>query len=165
MAQFTGSMVVMMALLGTLALATPLGRTNGFGGAFQTYANAIPWVPTPTPTPKPAVVQAPGYSGPPHEPNPGKQAVVNEIVAVFGSYAQGALAVSLCESGYDPNAWNPYAIGNSHASGVFQILYPSTWDGTSYAGYSPFDANANIHAAYQIFARDGYTWREWQCQP
>ena len=55
--------------------------------------------------------------------------------------------------------------GNSHASGVFQILYPSTWDGTSYAAQSPFDYNANIHAAFEIFSRDGYSWREWECKP
>ncbi|MGH2485937.1 MAG: hypothetical protein ACRDHE_07995 [Ktedonobacterales bacterium] len=73
--------------------------------------------------------------------------------------------MSRCESGYDPNAVNPYAIGNSHASGVFQILFPSTWDGTSYASQSPFDYNANIHAAYEIFSRDGYSWREWACKP
>jgi hypothetical protein len=86
-------------------------------------------------------------------------------VAVFGSYSQGALAISKCESGYDPNAWNSYPILNSHASGVFQILYPSTWNTTSYASQSPFNADANIHAAYQIFKRDGYSWREWQCKP
>jgi hypothetical protein len=161
-AQFAGGMVVMMALLSAVVLATPLGQTAGWSGAFQTYASGIPWIPTPTPTPRPA----PSTSiVPPHEADPGKQAIVNEIVAVFGSYAQGALAVASCESGYDPNAWNPYAINGSHASGVFQILYPGTWDGTAYASYSPFNANANIHAAYQIFQRDGYTWREWQCQP
>jgi hypothetical protein len=24
---------------------------------------------------------------------------------------------------------------------------------------------ANIHAAYEIFKRDGYSWREWACKP
>ena len=162
--QFVGGMVVTVVLFTTFALGTPLGRTAGVGDAFQTYANALPWVPTPTPTPRP-VAQVPTYAGPPHEANPGTQAIVDEISAVFGGYAQGALAVARCESGYDPNAWNPFPIGNSHASGVFQILYPSTWDGTAYASFSPFDANANIHAAFQLFSRDGNTWREWQCQP
>jgi hypothetical protein len=160
--QFCVGMVIMMALLATLGLATPLGRTAGLSSAFQAYAKALPWIPTPTPTLRPA---APAAFTPPHEADPGKQTVVNDIVAVFGPYAQGALAVAQCESGYDPNAWNPYPINGSHASGVFQILYPSTWDGTSYASDSPFNADANIHAAYQLFQRDGDTWREWQCQP
>jgi hypothetical protein len=104
-------------------------------------------------------------NNPPPGANPGTQAVINEIDSVFGGYAQGALNVARCESGYNPNAYNPYAIGTSHAEGVFQILYPSTWDTTVYANDSPYDANFNIHAAYQIFARDGDSWREWACQP
>jgi hypothetical protein len=161
-AQFIISMVTVMVLFTTLTLASPLGHGSAFANAFQVYANAVPWVPTPTPTPKPPPL--PAFS-PPLGANPGQQAIINEIVAVFGSYAQGALNIARCESGYDPNARNPYAIGNSHASGVFQILYPSTWDTTSYASQSPYDYNANIHAAYQIFSRDGHSWVEWACKP
>jgi hypothetical protein len=159
-AQFIISMVTVMVLFTTLTLASPLGHGSAFASAFQVYANAVPWVPTPTPTPKPR----PAFS-PPLGANPGQQAIINEIGAVFGSYSQGALNIARCESGYDPNARNPYAIGNSHASGVFQILYPSTWNTTSYASQSPFDYNANIHAAYQIFSRDGHSWVEWACKP
>jgi hypothetical protein len=162
-AQFLVSMVGVMVLFTTLTLTSPLGRAGGFAPTFQAYANAIPWVPTPTPTPRPTPTPIP-YS-PPVGANPGQQTIINEIVAVFGSYAQGALNVARCESGYDPNARNPYAIGNSHASGVFQILFPSTWDTTSYAAQSPFDYNANIHAAYEIFSRDGHAWSEWACKP
>ncbi len=86
--------------------------------------------------------------------------VQSEIVAVFGPYSGAALAVARCESGYNPSAKN----SSSSASGVFQFLH-STWLTTSYAGYSPFNAWANIHAAYQVFSRDGHSWREWQCQP
>ncbi|MFI5273209.1 MAG: transglycosylase family protein [Ktedonobacterales bacterium] len=82
------------------------------------------------------------------------------IRAVFGGYAGQALAIAACESGYNPGAVNP----SSDASGVFQFL-PSTWATTSYAGYSPFNAWANVNAAHQVFVRDGYSWREWQCQP
>ena len=116
-----------------------------------------PLVPTPTATPKPKV-PAPGV-------NPGQQAIIDKITAVFGSYAPGAINIARCESGFDPNARNVIAIGGSHASGVFQILYPSTWNGTSYKSYSPYDADANIHAAYEIFHRDGNSWREWACRP
>jgi hypothetical protein len=159
-AQFIIAMVSVMILFSVLALVSPLGRSGIFAGTFQAYANSAPWIPTPTPTPKPK----PAYVPPPGA-NPGQQAIINDIVAVFGSYAQGAINVARCESDFDPNARNPYAIGSSHAEGVFQILYPSTWDGTSYSGYSPYNYDANIHAAYQIFSRDGHTWREWACQP
>jgi hypothetical protein len=97
--------------------------------------------------------------------SPGQQVVIDEIKQVFGSYAQGALNISHCESGWDPTARNPYPVGNSHAEGVFQILYPSTWDTTSYASRNPYDYDANIRAAYEIFSRDGNSWREWACKP
>ena len=90
--------------------------------------------------------------------------VVGMIESVFGPYAGEALSVARCESGYSAGAYNPISVGGSHAEGVFQILYPSTWEGTSFAGYSPYNASANIRAAYQIFARDGYSWREWVCR-
>ena len=159
-AQFIIAMVTVMILSSVLALVSPLGRGAVFAGTFQAYANSVPWIPTPTPTPKPK----PAYV-PPQGANPGQQAIINDIVAVFGPYAQGAINVARCESDFDPNARNPYAIGNSHAEGVFQILYPSTWDGTSYSGYSPYNYDANIRAAHQIFTRDGNSWREWACQP
>ncbi len=86
--------------------------------------------------------------------------VQSMIISTFGPYAGAALNVARCESGYNPNAYN----ASSGASGVFQFLH-STWLTTSYAGYSPFNAWANIQAAHQVFVRDGYSWREWQCQP
>jgi hypothetical protein len=82
------------------------------------------------------------------------------ISDTFGPYAAQALAVAQCESSLDPWATNP----SSDAAGVFQFL-ASTWAGTSYAGDSRYDAWANIHAAHEIFVRDGYSWREWSCQP
>jgi hypothetical protein len=87
------------------------------------------------------------------------------ITQVFGQYASGAIRVARCESGLNPYAVNPAYTGGSRASGVFQILYPSTWYGTSQAGASPYDAYANVRAAHDIFVRDGYSWREWSCQP
>lgn len=163
-AQFVVAMIATAMIASALALSTPLGEAAALsaGGPFQALSGAAPWLPTPTPTPKPA--PKPAFR-PPAGANPGQQAVINEIVAVFGSYSPGALAIAKCESGYDPNAWNSYPIMGSHASGVFQILYPSTWSGTAYASQSPFNATANIQAAYQIFHRDGNSWREWQCKP
>src|SRR5947209_7303566 len=115
--------------------------------------------PTPTPTkdpvtPLPTSTQVTGGSS-----------VAAMIQQVFGPYATGALHVATCESGLNPNAYNPTSIGGSHAAGVFQILYPSTWMGTPEAASSPYNAMANILAAHSIFVRDGYSWREWSCQP
>jgi LysM repeat protein len=90
--------------------------------------------------------------------------VAGMINTVFGPYAGSAIRIATCESGLNPNATNPFFIGGSRASGVFQILYPSTWSGTSQASSSPYNAYANIAAAHEIFVRDGYSWREWSCQ-
>lgn len=162
LAQFAVSTIATALVVTVLALSTPLGQATGLSldTVMRSYAGAAAVIPTPTPTARPT--PTPSFR-PPAGANPGQQAVINNIVAVFGSYAPGALAVSKCESDYDPNSWNSYPILGSHASGVFQILYPSTWNTTSYASYSPFNADANIRAAYQIFKRDGYSWREWQC--
>jgi hypothetical protein len=119
--------------------------------------------PTPTPEPQPAKVYPTQVPTIPYPTSPGQAAVIAMINQVFGSYAPGALNVARCESGFNPLAYNPISIGGNHAEGVFQILYPSTWSGTSEASSSPYSAMANILAAHQIFVRDGYSWREWSC--
>lgn len=81
------------------------------------------------------------------------------IGRTFGPYTPGAVNIARCESGLNPAAYNSY----SGASGLFQII-PGTWAGTSQARYSPFNAQANIAAAHEIFVRDGYSWREWSCR-
>ncbi|WP_207229389.1 LysM peptidoglycan-binding domain-containing protein [Ktedonosporobacter rubrisoli] len=91
--------------------------------------------------------------------------IISMINQVFGPYGPAAVRVAMCESTLNPGARNSFSIGGSNAAGVFQILYPSTWGSTSQAGNSPYDAWANINAAHEIFVRDGYSWREWQCQP
>lgn len=164
--QFLIAMVTAMTLFGSLALASPLGRSAVFGTSFDAYASSVPWIP-PTPTPVPTATPIPLTSAinPPNGPNPGTATVIAEIQAVFGQYSPGALNISRCESGYDPNARNPFPVGDSHAMGVFQILYPSTWNSTSYSQYTPYDYKMNIRAAWEIFSRDGYSWREWECKP
>jgi hypothetical protein len=134
------------------------------------------WVPNygPTSTVKPAAHGSVKHSAPrkttsrpatvSSAPVTSGGSVQSMIESVFGPYAGQALSVARCESGYNPGAYNGISVGGSHAEGVFQILYPSTWYGTSYSGYSPYNAWANIHAAYQIFARDGFSWREWVCR-
>jgi|SRR5579884_1537118 len=111
-----------------------------------TYSN-----PTPQNTVTPPVTVTP-------QPVP-SGSIESMIDSVFGSYGPGAINVARCESGLNPNAYNP-----SGAAGLFQIM-PGTWATTSEAGQSPFNAAANIAAAHEIFVRDGYSWREWTCQP
>ncbi|GCE30716.1 hypothetical protein KDA_62000 [Dictyobacter alpinus] len=90
--------------------------------------------------------------------------MVNIIRGVFGGYSNQAIRIAQCESTMNPNARNVTPIGGSYASGLFQILYPSTWRGTSQAAQSPFNPQANTRAAYELFSRDGHTWRQWQCK-
>jgi hypothetical protein len=168
------ALLAVAVLGGACYAAVPLGNGQRHWNPFSNLASIVDYAPTPTPTPTPRPIptQRPvlayhptpkpvsTYVYIPAPPNPGSNAVVAEIEAVFGPYSSSALAVARCESGYDPNAHNP-----SGAEGVFQIMYPGTWDTTPYASQSPYNYVANINAAYYIFVRDGYSWREWQCQP
>ncbi len=128
---------------------------------------------TVTPTPVPVVPTAPPVVQAPVQPTPtpvvstgaSGSSIDAMISSVFGSYAAGAEQVAMCESGMNPDASNGESISGNHAAGLFQILYPSTWEGTSEAAASPYNAEANIIAAHEIFVRDGYSWREWTCQP
>lgn len=135
----------------------------------QLVSDNTAWVPNgqssgPAAAPSGATVQAsapaPVYHVSAPAPAPSSGSVASQILAVFGPYGGQALRVATCESSLNPNAYNR----SSGASGVFQFL-ASTWATTSYAGYSPFNASANINAAHQVFVRDGYSWREWTCQP
>jgi hypothetical protein len=70
---------------------------------------------------------------------------------------QWAMNVAWCESRYHPNSVN----SDSGASGLFQFL-PSTWSGTPYASYSPFDPRINALAAAWLYNRYGPG--RWVCQ-
>jgi len=93
-----------------------------------------------------------------------RDTVTSMIKHIFGPYAVGALRIARCESGLNAQAYNRRAVQGSHSVGVFQILYPGTWRGTSQAAKSPYNAWANILAAHEIFVRDGHSWREWVCK-
>lgn len=94
----------------------------------------------------------------------GHEAIKQRILEVFGEYGNAALQVAQCESGFNPNAYNPIVVANGHAKGVFQII-DATWATTRERDLSPYDAEANIQAAWEIFSRDGHRWFEWVCQP
>lgn len=78
-----------------------------------------------------------------------------------------ALHIMWCESGGDPNAYNPF----SGASGLFQFI-PSTWATTApaagYAGASPFEPVANVASAAWLANRyqelGQYYWTAWNCK-
>lgn len=108
---------------------------------------------------QPSPVQSATGSTPPPAAQ-GNTTITGMISQVFGPNAPAAIAVARCESGLNPSATNP----SSGAAGLFQFL-PSTWRGTSQAASSPYNAWANTVAAHEVFVRDGYSWREWSCQP
>jgi len=112
---------------------------------------------TPIVVPPTSVPYNPPPTAPPAPVTGGN--VSSMIYQIFGANGQAAINVAQCESGLNPGAYNP-----SGASGLFQIM-PGTWAGTSQAGLSPYNAQANAIAAHEIFVRDGYSWREWTCQP
>lgn len=91
--------------------------------------------------------------------------VNREIDRVFGVYAASAKSIAMAESSMNPQAYNSISVNGSHAEGLFQILYPSTWSTTRQSKNSPYDVRANVAAAFEIFQRDGYSWREWETAP
>jgi soluble lytic murein transglycosylase-like protein len=97
---------------------------------------------------------------PPSAPRPSAGAVQDLIRQAFGPQGQAAvdwgLRVAACESGYNPNAYNP-----SGASGVFQFM-PGTFRATPYGGQNIFDASANVNAAAWYFQQHGGG--AWSCK-
>jgi len=93
-------------------------------------------------------------------PNPGAAAVKAMIVQDFSPMGQTAvdwgLRVAACESGYNPNSYNP-----DGASGVFQFM-PGTFRGTPYGSQNIFDAAANVAAAAWYYGR--YGGGAWSCK-
>jgi soluble lytic murein transglycosylase-like protein len=92
--------------------------------------------------------------------NPGAAAVQNLIRQAFAPLGSAAvdwgLRVAACESGYNPNAYNP-----DGASGVFQFM-PGTFRATPYGSQNIFDATANVDAAAWYYGR--YGGGAWSCK-
>ena len=91
---------------------------------------------------------------------PSAGSVQDLIRQAFGPQGQAAvdwgLRVAACESGYNPNAYNP-----SGASGVFQFM-PGTFRGTPYGNQNIFDASANVNAAAWYYQQHGGG--AWSCK-
>jgi len=92
--------------------------------------------------------------------SPGVAAVKQLIRQAFAPLGQAAvdwgLRVAACESGYNPNSYNP-----DGASGVFQFM-PSTFRATPYGSQNIFDATANVDAAAWYYGRHGGG--AWSCK-
>lgn len=90
----------------------------------------------------------------------GPAAIIADIEKAFSPYGQTAvnwgLRVAKCESGYNPNAVNPY----SGTEGLFQFM-PSTWRSTPYGQHNVFDPWYNSLGAAWLYHRDGPS--QWQC--
>lgn len=87
----------------------------------------------------------------------------------FGQWTCQAMAVIDCESHWNPTAWNTTYWYGGHASGVFQIIYPTTWQQTWVGQVHPtqqdaFNPALNIQAAWVLFSTT-HDWRLWACQP
>lgn len=76
------------------------------------------------------------------------------IVRVFGSYADQALRVAACESGYSTNA------SNGQYLGIFQM------GSNERATYGHSDtALGQAQAAHRYFEASGRDWSPWACKP
>ena len=156
----SGARLVLMTLLGLLFIQIGMsGKLGSIFGAIIDPANMVEGV-----SGGAGGFAAGGTAAPPQDTAISSTAAISLMISsVFGPYSGQALKIAQCESGLNPNAVNQTSVNGSNAMGVFQILYPSTWNSTSQAGNNPKDAMSNIKAAYEIFKRDGYSWREWAC--
>ena len=79
-----------------------------------------------------------------------------DLAATVYGHGDELWQLARCESGFDPRARNL-----SSASGLFQILYPSTWRTTPFAKFSPFSPYANALGAGWMLAQGRRS--EWVC--
>lgn len=78
----------------------------------------------------------------------GYEQAIHEACARHGCNGDYLVAVMLCESGGDPNAWHPNPYGGSDV-GLFQI-HDLTWGSIAYADpYSQIEWAAAMFAAGQ----------------
>jgi hypothetical protein len=89
------------------------------------------------------------------------------LMAYVGGWPEaGAMGVSDCESHHEPGARNSTPIGSSHATGAWQVLWPSTWRSTSIGRRFSSEADArnpyvNAAVAWQVWRSSGGSFRAW----
>jgi len=82
------------------------------------------------------------------------------IRETFPEDAETALKIAACESGYNPEAYNP--TNNSHDRGIFQIsdkYHKKTWTEMGYTDMH--DVKQNIEYARVLYEESG--WNHWVC--
>jgi Transglycosylase SLT domain len=85
------------------------------------------------------------------------RACIRYATLIYNQPLEDAYRVANCESTTNPSATN----GNND-DGLFQILYPSTWDTTPYSRHEVWSARWNSLAAMWMWAHGRRN--EWQCQ-
>jgi len=81
----------------------------------------------------------------------------------YGASYREMVNIAECETGH---TLSPYTKNrSSSASGLFQFLYPSTWNRTPYRSESVWSPYANAMAAAHLWRADGRSWHEWVCRP
>lgn len=76
-----------------------------------------------------------------------------------------AKSVAACESGYNPKAYNATGCGGAGCVGIFQHIRSAWYRRAAlygYAGYSPFNARANIWVSLRMVKAQG-SWSGWAC--
>ena len=125
------------------------------------YLTIVYW-PTPEPAPEPEPVESESVEAAPASPSVGADwgAGVEQWRSLVAAYFPAdqvdfALQVMKCESGGDPNAYNP-----SRTSGLMQVLASSADN----FGVSPddlFNPETNIWIASELYYDGG--WSHWTC--
>lgn len=88
--------------------------------------------------------------------SPSVTEAINLACVVYGSCST-LWALARCESTLNPRARNP----SSSATGLYQILHPSTWRTTPFAGFDVYSPYANSMAAGYMISHGRRS--EWVC--
>jgi hypothetical protein len=143
------------------ALSQDVARSVSGGATGATAANRDGQLTPPKSVPKTSSTSS---SSPPAVPSAAGTAtgaipdIIRAAFAPLGPTAvDWALRVAKCESGYNPNAYNPAG----PYMGLFQFA-AGTWARTPYGGQSPYDPVANANAAAWLYASSGPG--QWGCK-
>jgi len=141
-----------------LTLASP-SATRGVRQQLPELCHAVRWVPTPThaqakATPVPWCMRR-------RLRDPGQQAVIKRNVAGVRLLCPGRAQCCPLRVCYDPNAYNGYAIGGSHAEESSRSSIQVRGAAQPTRAQSP-TITLPTSSGTPDFSRDGYSWREWR---